>query len=66
MKLILLWQICRATLPSTGNTVDNYFVREGSWEHVCVRLHIFCLIKGFFSLSLFAYAMPAHIYICVP
>lgn len=34
MKLIQFWQICRAALRSSGNTVDNYFVREGSWENV--------------------------------
>lgn len=66
MKLILLWQICRATLPSAGNTVDNYFVREGSWEHVRVWGCIFftCLKPYFHFLCL---QMPClHIYECVP
>lgn len=66
MKLIPLWQICRAALPSAGNTVDNYFVHEGSWEHVCVWGCIFCtyLRPYFHYLCL---RMPClHIYECVP
>lgn len=66
MKLIPLWQICRAALPSAGNTVDNYFVREGSWEHVRVWGCIFfTYLKPYFHYL--CLQMPClHIYECVP
>lgn len=66
MKLIQFWQICRAALRSSGNTVDNYFVREGSWGNVrmwgCI---FFTYLKPYFHYL--CLHMPClHIYECVP